>query len=157
MPHLASTSATWSSSPTIARSCAVAVIVCCRVTLDPAPDGDVGHNPALRPLLRRWDHGTYAEDFDSDRGALQVTEGGWVELENGVQVQFQDSDTYRAGDYWLIPARTATANVEWPQTANGSPVARPPVGVDYGYAPLAVVHANGDVVDLRKTFMPNVQ
>jgi hypothetical protein len=127
-----------------------------RVTLDPAPDGDVGHNPALRPLLRRWDHGSHADAFDSARGVLRVDEGGWAELENGVQIQFQDSGKYRAGDYWLIPARTAIANVEWPAAASGSPEARPPVGIDYGYAPLAVVHADGTVVDLRTLFTPNV-
>jgi len=39
-------------------------------------------------------------------------------LADGVQIQFQKSDpdgpaeTYRTGDYWLIPARTATGDVE---------------------------------------------
>ena len=123
-----------------------------RVTLDETPDGGVGHNPALRPLLRRWDHGAAADE----RGALPLQADEWVELESGVQVRFSSGEDHRPGDYWLIPARTAIADVEWPLDANGTPVARPPVGIDYGYAPLAVVHTNGSVIDLRSMFAPNV-
>jgi hypothetical protein len=57
-----------------------------------------------------------------------------------VQIQFTaatDGNRYRAGDYWLIPARTATGDVVWPRDANGA-VARPPAGVEHHYAPLAI-------------------
>lgn len=76
------------------------------------------------PFLRRWDHTGDAIAFT---GALQIVEtgtatpyskAGWVELEDGVQIQFvknkSEDAEYRAGDYWLIPARVATGDVEWP-------------------------------------------
>jgi dipeptidyl aminopeptidase/acylaminoacyl peptidase len=53
------------------------------------------------PLLRRWDQ-------DSD--VLPVQEGKWIDLEDGVQVYFEPGGTYRTGDYWLVPARTAVGD-----------------------------------------------
>ena len=50
-------------------------------------------------------------------GALTVdvpaANDGFIELEGGVQVKFEPG-TYKTGDYWLIPARTATGSIEWP-------------------------------------------
>ena len=42
---------------------------------------------------------------------------GWLALEDGVEIQFVDpqNSVYRTGDYWLIPARVATGDVEWPR------------------------------------------
>jgi hypothetical protein len=60
---------------------------------------------------------------------------------------------YRTGDYWLIPARTATGDVEWPGDV-GDPEAQPPHGIDQHYAPLAIVE-NGEVAlegDCRCSF-----
>jgi len=62
---------------------------------------------------------------------------------------------YQTGDYWLIPARTATEDVEWPQDENGNPIALSPQGVEHHYAPLAIITVNDDVVvddptDLRR-------
>ncbi|MEE9170347.1 MAG: DUF6519 domain-containing protein, partial [bacterium] len=77
-------------------------------------------------------------------------ENGWLKLEDGIEIQFQPGDntdvTYRTGDYWLIPARTETGDVEWPRT-NGNPDAKGPHGIFYHYAPLAIVRvgANGSV------------
>jgi hypothetical protein len=124
------------------------------------------HNPALR----RWDHDGSAGGKGDD-GALPVTEAtgtddGWIELEDGVLVQFPAStnpnvpNDYRPGDYWLIPARTATGDVVWPiDTVGGTPgpAARPPRGVEHAYAPLAVVtvDAAGQVTvtnDCRRRF-----
>jgi len=93
---------------------------------------------------RRWD------------GAdIQIEESRWQKLADGISIEFQPADAgetiqYITGDYWLIPARTATANVEWPSGA------KPPFGVDHHYAPLALI----DVIDktssvkhdLRKVF-----
>jgi hypothetical protein len=39
---------------------------------------------------------------------------GWVTLEGGIEVKFAPG-SYRVGDYWTIPARTASAAIEWPQ------------------------------------------
>lgn len=84
----------------------------------------------------------------------------WLDLEDGVQVQFTappDSATpaaqFRTGDYWLIPARVATGDVEWPVEtvpnpaagqAPTAPVAMPPDGVTHHYAPLALIDVDGD-------------
>jgi hypothetical protein len=64
-------------------------------------------------------------------------------------VQFEGGP-YRPGDYWLIPARTETADVIWPLT-NGEPDARRPNGPTYHFAPLALVDQRS-VVDLRCLF-----
>ena len=145
------------------------------VTLTGVPDAGVGGDPSKHPLLRRWDHqqGEPAEgglQLGADGAALIVegSDGGWLRLEDGVQIQFQvgpPPNTYRTGDYWLIPARTATADVEWPKEpakdSSGNPVlvpiALPPAGVQHHYAPLAVVTlANGaitaPVTECRKKF-----
>jgi hypothetical protein len=81
---------------------------------------------AKHALLRRWDHAGDAATFG---GALQITEQlvtdttGWIKLEDGVEIWFLKGGAYRAGDFWLIPARTATGDVEWPDEldANGDP------------------------------------
>ena len=123
----------------------------CVVTLDRDPSaviGATGTNPALHPLLRRW-----------DAALATVTEGGWLDLEAGVQVQFPGSGgsepaQYRSGDYWLIPARTVLADVIWPQDDAG-PQALPPAGIAYHYAPLAFVPPGGAGPNVvRKTFGP---
>ncbi|MGW2250040.1 DUF6519 domain-containing protein [Kitasatospora sp. NPDC001660] len=120
------------------------------VTLD-QQDGDTDCGPGAHPFLRRWDHIGTADD-----GALPLVEGAWLDLEDGVQVQFQpgpgaERGTYRRGDHWLVPARTATGDVLWPQAEDG-PAALDPSGVPYHYAPLAYV--SGSTIDAspRKTF-----
>jgi hypothetical protein len=133
------------------------------VTLTGTPATNQGQGK--HPLLRRWDQTT----GDQATGGLQLgTDGtaaidegsgdaGWVSLEDGVQIQFQSpvkgavANQYRTGDYWLIPARTATGNVEWPQetttNADGTkvtgPHAEPPLGVNHCYAPLGVIEVGG--------------
>ena len=67
----------------------------------------------------------------------------WITLADGVQIQFQPSapgNQYRTGDYWLIPARVATGDVEWPGD-EGNPEALPPQGVEHHYAPLAIINS----------------
>ncbi len=111
------------------------------------------------PLLRRWDH----KAGDPNQGGLQLQDGaalieegndenGWLELEDGIQIQFQPGATYRPGDYWLIPARTATGDVEWrteaPKDSEGNavtvPMAKPPDGVEHHYAPLWIITLGSD-------------
>ncbi|MEH2372467.1 DUF6519 domain-containing protein [Nostoc sp.] len=63
------------------------------------------------PLLRRWDSGEVKVN-------LSDVKNKWFPLEDGIEIQFQ-TDTqnsfYHISDYWLIPVRTATGNVEWPK------------------------------------------
>jgi hypothetical protein len=53
-------------------------------------------------------------------------QGEWLDLEDGVQVWFKGGGTYRTGDFCLVPARTATGEVEWPRDEGRRPLLRPP-------------------------------
>ncbi|MET0357387.1 MAG: DUF6519 domain-containing protein [Cellvibrio sp.] len=91
-----------------------------------------------------------------DGAEIIIEESRWLKLADGISIEFQPADEgevihYRTGDYWLIPARTATANIEWPTGA-----AKPPFGVEHHYAPLALINIQDQKVasnvDLRKVF-----
>lgn len=121
------------------------------VTLAGTPSTNL--DQTKHPLLRRWDQ-TFGDPAQGglqagpDNAALAM-EGTWLSLEDGVQIQFQaapsgSTNLYRTGDYWLIPARTATGDIEWPTGASG-PLALPPNGVDHHYAPLAVIKVDSSV------------
>jgi Family of unknown function (DUF6519) len=124
------------------------------VTLDPAPVTSVGTDPSLHPYLRRWDQDKVLVTkagltIDSKDQAIVIAPGEWIDLEDGVQVWF-GAGTYRAGDYWLIPARVVTGDVEWPTDDNGNALPLHPEGITYHAAPLAIV--NTPFVDLRLGF-----
>lgn len=114
---------------------------------EPLPDPNLDRSTPL--LLRRWDYqgGDPASGRPAlaDDGALAIEEEGWWTLEDGVQIQFvpapdtEPANQYRTGDYWLIPARVATGDVEWPVNKTQTPpqVARRPHGVWHHYARLA--------------------
>jgi Family of unknown function (DUF6519) len=110
----------------------------------------------LHPLLRRWDH----PGDPALGGALAIVEAGdpatgWIDLEDGVQVWFAAGGDYLTGDYWLIPARVATGDVEWPhqldatgavvKDTDGNPVAaaRRAEGIFHSFAPLLLVTQAG--------------
>ena len=100
-------------------------------------------DPALRPKLRRWD--------SAGALALAAAGDGWIGLEEGVQVKFE-AGTYKTGDYWLVPARTVTGNVEWP-------FATPqlPKGIIHHYCRLGIVTPQGAALslqDCRNLFAP---
>jgi hypothetical protein len=145
-----------------------------QVTLDQTPESQVGQDPGNHPLLRRWDHqaGEPTEEPQlTGNGALQVSEGEWLNLEDGVQIWFEpvgrgdQEHLYRTGDYWLIAARRETRNVQWPtEREDGEEVLRAmgPHGVEHHYAPLATISLDGDglldeVVSCRHTFEPMAQ
>jgi hypothetical protein len=120
-----------------------------RLAGDPVPG--VGHRALWHPLLRRWDHRAVTGSALVD-GAVNLVEGKWLDLEDGVQVWFGRDGIYRTGDYWQIPARTLTADVGWPQDDEGRPLLSAPHGIPRHYAPLAWIRAANDVQPLRKTF-----
>lgn len=126
-----------------------------RVELSGTPDPEVGRLGARHPFLRRWDHHapTRRGSTPLDGGAVLVEEGAWLDLEDGLQVWFAGGGTYRTGDHWLIPARTLTGDVEWPQDAQGRPLLQNPHGLRHHYAPLAWIHGE-TVDDLRMEFKP---
>jgi hypothetical protein len=106
------------------------------------------------PYLRLWNQTDAGKKGTAlVQGAVQVLEGAgklnWLSLENGIQIQFQKStkkddkgklieNYYKTGDYWLIPARVSTGDVEWPKVG-AEPEARPAFGIKHHYAPLAVI------------------
>ena len=123
------------------------------VVLTGATTSGVGGDQALHPLLRRWDHksGDPAQGGEQvlPDGALPITGGIWLDLEDGIQVWFEvlPRFTYRTADYWLIPARVATGDIIWPSDtwtdSQGNtqigPAAKPPDGVTHHYVSLALV------------------
>ncbi len=121
-----------------------------RLVLETLPGGVKWDEPVK---VRRWEQ-TETEVIHLSEGAVPVpvTEGEWRDLEDGVQILFKKNGEHRVGDYWLIPARTATQDVEWPQASDG-PSAQPPHGIEHHYAPLARIEA-GVVTDLRRKFAP---
>lgn len=100
------------------------------------------------PKVRRWDCAAAA--------TIEIPTGdGFLTLEDGVEVRFEPG-YYNTGDYWLIPARTATRDVDWPRDAQERPVAHPPAGITHHYAPLALVEVAGGspttITDCRDPF-----
>ncbi|MEO6672201.1 MAG: DUF6519 domain-containing protein [Ginsengibacter sp.] len=101
--------------------------------------------------LRRWDQS----------GATALSSGvampsGWIDIEDGIQVEFSDGN-YRSGDHWLIPARTATGEIEWPpfEVPNLNPDPQSPLGINRHYCKLALIQAEGGstlVEDCRHLF-----
>ena len=118
-----------------------------QVTLKPSPSSTVRNDLTKHPLLRRWDQNAKNSQLTNE-GTVSVREGdgtedgAWLLLENGVQILFPKPITgtniYRTGDYWLIPARVATGDVEWPGKP-GEPQSLPPHGIVHHYAPLALI------------------
>lgn len=114
-----------------------------------ATPSDLQPNETWPTQARRWDGAQAVKESSSE----------WQTLADGVQVQFQPgqdagSNQYRTGDYWAIPVRTATGNVDWP-----SNTALPPQGIAHHYAPLAIVSISATlgatfVRELRKAFKP---
>lgn len=112
-----------------------------RITLETAVDpldasNRDGVNKALHPKLRRWD-GVGVVKFDPES-----EDDNFLDLENGVQISFSRG-TLRTGDYWTVPARTATAdtqagNIDWPVDGSNQPLAQSPFGVEHHYCRLAM-------------------
>ncbi len=118
--------------------------------LSPNPGGV---DPSLHPKLRGWDGIGAIPTFSNDQ---------FLELESGVQVRFF-AGSFKTGDYWNIPARTATAdalhgNIEWPTDAAGQPLAQLPFGIKHHYCRLAMLNWDGGEFetpeDCRRLFPP---
>lgn len=123
------------------------------ITLNVAPALVV--DSKFHPKLRRWD-GVGAVKFHPNNAVDH-----FLDLESGVQVRFF-TGTFKTGDFWNFPARTATAdtqsgNIEWPTKSN-QPVAQLPFGIKHDYCRLAILHWNGTVFDVihdcRNLFPP---
>ena len=110
----------------------------------PAPSVNVrtGH-----PKLRRWDQ----TDATATINGVAMAPDGWHSLENGIRVQFSTTQTFRSGDYWLVPARTATGELEWPPCDSDGADFQPAQYTFVHRAPLACLHYNAEL----KTFIPD--
>jgi hypothetical protein len=118
---------------------------------------DVGWDPndfSADIKIRRWD----------SAGALEVNipadNDGFIPLEDGVEIKFETGKDYQTGDYWLIPARSATGDIEWPkdETSPGTPVFKAADGILHHYCQLALVEfTSGKFIvkqDCRDFFPP---
>jgi hypothetical protein len=111
-------------------------------------------DPTRNARLRRWDQ--FGSSATSN--GISLSEGSWLDLENGIQVQFSRGE-YVSGDYWLIPARTATGSIEWPPCNSDGNDFQPAHRIEIFYAPLACVQwdfkrREAHVQDCRKSFYP---
>ena len=110
-------------------------------------------NASLNARMRRWDQ------FGSSATANGVgLATGWFDLENGIQVEFSQGE-YVSGDYWLIPARTATGQIEWPPCDSDRRDFQPAHHIEIFNAPLACIQWDPQkqgthVQDCRKPFPP---
>jgi hypothetical protein len=100
---------------------------------------------ATNPKIRRWE------------SAPKSTTGSWIPLERGVEVDFENARSYRTGEYWSLPARTAINDLLWPRTGT-TPDLRRPAGPDHRYTKLAVLSFDGTawtvLDDCRELFPP---
>jgi hypothetical protein len=135
------------------------------VTLKDAPKVLTSRNAKMR----RWDGVGPIRTDPADANK------NWITLENGLRIQFtpkgadgQTGGVYANGDYWTIPARSATADresgqIEWPldkpAEQGGRPQPQPPEGIVHHYCPLALLDwskRDGVTVagDCRRFFPP---
>ena len=100
-------------------------------------------------MVRRWEGGE----------PIAIDASRWQILESGVEVHFANGQ-FHTGDYWTIPARTITHNVEWPSDpSSGEPLYQMAQGIIHHYCPLALINydANEDwlvLADCREEFPP---
>lgn len=97
--------------------------------------------------IQKWDQTAATNAIDGD--GLIMIGAGPIAIEDGVEVLFSATPaggSFRAGDYWVFWARTATAEIEILTAA-------PPRGIEHHYVQLAAITGLGgaapDVTDCR--------
>ena len=110
-------------------------------------------DPTKNARMRRWDQ--FGSSATSNGVSLST---GWLDLENGIQVEFSKGE-YASGDYWLIPARTATGQIEWPPCNSDGHDFQPAHHIEIFNAPLACIQwdsQNQETAshDCRRKFPP---
>lgn len=121
---------------------------------------------AAQPRLRRWDSAEVRplEVTPPELGVGDVTPDGWIRIESGLEVRFEDG-VARPGMYWELPARTAALpgtddrQLDWPiDPATNEYASRPADGPAHHYGRLAVLSLDGSgwsvIDDCRPTFPP---
>jgi hypothetical protein len=101
----------------------------------------------LNPKVRKW-------DCDPEQPAPCVVQipsnnDGYLKLgDDGVEIMFTPNGTYRTGDWWIIPARTATKDIEWPiDDSTQKPRSLLPFGIKHHFARLAILTYKGESID----------
>lgn len=120
------------------------------ITIDPAGQ-TVAYSAFTRnPKVRRW-------DMPDGEVIVTINAAAWTDLEQGVQIRLK-AGTFRPGDYWLIPARVATGDIEWPRDTAQQPIPQRPHGVHHAYCRLALLEFSGTTWtkrgDCRRLFPP---
>jgi hypothetical protein len=115
-----------------------------------AADAKLPEIPDKKPrrgFLRKWDSELIEVPTDVD------PEENWKELDEGIEIRFAGKE-FRPGDYWLIPARYATAGILWDsEEANpNTPKIVDASKIEHHYAPLAILRPSGEneIVDCRR-------
>jgi hypothetical protein len=126
-------------------------------------------NSKLIPSDAKIDNDTFPQQFNprairwDSPGVLDVkipTENnGWIEIEDGIEVKFNNINSCKTADYFTIPARTSKADIEWPNGINGLPEFVDIEGIEYHYAKLALLEYTIDgglkvISDCRDFFPP---
>jgi Family of unknown function (DUF6519) len=144
------------------------------LSVDPATKLPSISNFPAKPKVRGWDYVATDKISLAKDNAVPIQESTpekivWIDLEDGVQIQFSAGGEYRTGDYWLIPARVATGNVEWPlkteadgtpkedSAGNFIPLDQPPHGIEHHYALLGFAFSsnpNLKIENARFEFWP---
>ncbi|HTW25834.1 MAG TPA: DUF6519 domain-containing protein [Acetobacteraceae bacterium] len=122
------------------------------ILTQPAPAVNTANGHAK---LRRWDQ----SGSDAGPAGVAMNATGPNLLENGLVVQFAPDQPFQPGDYWLVAARTATGEPEWPPSDSDGADYQPARRVVVNRAPLACIHfdagSQGFVVDsCRDLFAP---
>ncbi len=114
----------------------------------------IGVDPSRNARVRRWDQ----TGVTASSSGVPLPAGSQLALENGIQITFR-AGTYQSGDYWTIPARTASGQIDWPPCGSNGDLFQPPQSVLIYNAPLACIHWDPKrqqtvVEDCRRFFSP---
>ncbi len=139
-------------APRSPSACKLPSVLRCRAYLDGINFPPVPTTNYYR--LKRWDMSGTGVTKDG----IQIKPNTWMPIEEGVQVWFGDGH-YAPRAWWLIPARTATADIEWPpfQVPNTEPIPQPPSGITRDFCRIGTI--NSEIVpwvfgDCRHFFPP---
>src|SRR5579875_79895 len=104
--------------------------------------------------IRRWDQ----ISASATSNGIPLSSGTWLDLENGIQISFAEG-TYQSGDYWTIPARTASGQIDWPPCDSDGALWQLAKTVRVHSAHLACIHwdqkkESFQVEDCRRFFSP---
>jgi hypothetical protein len=92
-------------------------------------------DPSRHARMRRWDQ----DDASAGASGLPLS-STWIDIEHGIRVRFGEGQ-YFAGDAWVVPARSATGDIDWPPCGSDDNCFQPPHYTPVYRAPLACIHA----------------